>query len=122
MTPTVTLNWGLRYDYEAPRTDRFNQLSNFDYTAASPLKAAGIDLRGGLIFPGVNGLSRFQVNPDRNNFAPRIGIAWRISPKTVLRTGADISTRPPQDSAQEQVHLASAGIRPRPVSSRALTA
>ena len=90
VTPTVTLNWGLRYDYEAPRTDRFNQLSNFDYTAASPLKASGIDLRGGLIFPGVNGLSRFQVNPDRNNFAPRIGIAWRISPKTVLRTGAGI--------------------------------
>jgi hypothetical protein len=90
LTPTITLNLGLRYDYEAPRTDRFNQLTNFDYNAASPLQAPGLDLRGGLTFVGVGGQSRFNANPDRNNFAPRAGIAWRMLPKTVLRGGGGI--------------------------------
>ena len=90
LTPKITVNWGLRYDYEAPRTDRYNQLSNFDFQAASPLQVPGLALNGGLIFPGVNGLPRGQVNPDRNNFAPRLGIAWRVTPKTVIRTGGGI--------------------------------
>lgn len=90
ITPTFTLNWGLRYDYETPRTDRFNQLTNFDYNAQSPLQAPGYDLRGGLTFVGVNGASRYNTNPDRNNFAPRLGISWRVLPKTVIRAGAGI--------------------------------
>jgi hypothetical protein len=90
LTQTITLNLGLRYDYETPRTDRFNQLTNFDYNAKSPLTATGYDLRGGLTFPGVNGASRYNAKPDRNNFAPRMGIAWRFLPKTVLRAGGGI--------------------------------
>ena len=89
-TSKLTVNWGIRYDYETPRTDRYNQLTNFDYDAASPLQAAGLDLRGGLTFVGVNGLPRTNANPDRNNFAPRLGIAYRITPKTVIRAGGGI--------------------------------
>jgi len=90
LTPSVTLNLGLRYDYETPRTDRFNQLTNFDYDATSPLTAPGYNLRGGLVFPGVDGRSRYNARPDRNNFAPRAGIAWRLTPKTVVRAGAGL--------------------------------
>ncbi|MEZ5351330.1 MAG: carboxypeptidase regulatory-like domain-containing protein [Bryobacteraceae bacterium] len=90
ITPAFTLNWGFRYEFESPRTDRFNQLTNFDYNAASPLRASGLDLRGGLTFVGVNGVSRYNATPDRNNFAPRMGIAWRIRPKTVVRAGAGL--------------------------------
>ncbi len=90
LTPAITLNLGLRYDYETPRTDRFNQLTNFDYNAPSPLTAPGYEPRGGLIFPGVDGRSRYNARPDRNNFAPRVGIAWRLTPKTVLRAGAGL--------------------------------
>lgn len=89
-TAKLTINWGLRYDYETPRTDRFNQLTNFDYGAASPLRVPGLDLRGGLTFVGVDGTSRYNANPDRNNFAPRLGIAYRLTPKTIIRTGGGI--------------------------------
>lgn len=90
VTPKLTVNLGLRYDYETPRTDRFNQLSNFDFEATSPLKADGLTLRGGLVFPGVGGLPRYNANPDRNNIAPRVGVAYKLTPKTVIRAGGGI--------------------------------
>jgi len=90
VTPKLTVNLGLRWDYETPRTDRFNQLTNFDYTAASPLRAPGLNLQGGLTFVGVGGLPRTNANADRNNFAPRAGIAYRLNNKTVIRTGAGL--------------------------------
>ena len=90
ITPHLTLNYGLRYDYETPRTDRFNELTNFDYSARPPLNAAGLNLHGALSFAGVGGVSRYQSNPDRNNFAPRFGFAWRLGEKTVVRGGGGI--------------------------------
>ncbi len=90
VTPKLTVNLGFRYDFETPRTDRFNQLSNFDFAAPSPLKVTGLDLKGGVTFPGVNGRSRYNAKPDRNNFAPRVGIAWRVNSKTVIRTGGGL--------------------------------
>jgi hypothetical protein len=90
VTPKLTLNVGVRWDYESPRTDRFNQLANFDYSAASPLQVPGLNLKGGLTFVGVGGLPRINANPDRNNVAPRLGIAYRLNNKTVIRTGGGI--------------------------------
>jgi len=94
VTTRLTVNMGLRYDYEAPRTDRFDQLANFDYQARSPLTAPGLDLRGGLTYVGVNGVPRVNATPDRNNVAPRLGIAYRWRDKTVIRTGAGIFFSP----------------------------
>jgi outer membrane receptor protein involved in Fe transport len=90
LTSNLTLNIGLRYEIETPRTERYNQLTNFDYNAASPLSAPGLSLKGALTFVGVNGASRYQSNPDRNNFAPRVGFAWHVTPKTVIRAGGGI--------------------------------
>ena len=90
VTPKLTVNAGVRWDYESPRTDRFNQLANFDYQATSPIQASGLTLRGGLTYVGVGGLPRTNANPDRNNFAPRFGIAYRLDPKTVFRTGGGL--------------------------------
>jgi outer membrane receptor protein involved in Fe transport len=90
VTPKLTLNLGLRWEYETPRTDRFNQLTNFAYSATPPLQAPGLTLRGGLIFVGVGGLPRVAANPDRNNFAPRLGLAYRVNQKTVLRAGGGL--------------------------------
>jgi hypothetical protein len=87
LTPRLTLNLGLRYDYETPRNDRFNQLANFDFNAQPPLRGAG---PGALAYVGAGGLSRYQADPDRNNFAPRIGLALKLTPKTVVRTGGGI--------------------------------
>src|SRR5262249_7752779 len=88
LTPKLTLNIGLRYDYEQPRTDRFNQFANFDFNATPPLQNTGLNLKGALSFVGVNGMSREQSNPDRNNFSPRLGFAWKAAKKTVIRGGA----------------------------------
>jgi outer membrane receptor protein involved in Fe transport len=85
-----TLNLGLRYEYESPRTERYNQLTNFDFNATPPLTGTGLNLKGALSFVGVNGNSREHWNPDRNNFAPRIGFAWNVLPKTVVRGGGGI--------------------------------
>jgi len=90
ITPNLTLNLGLRYDYESPRQDRYNQLSNFDYDAVVPLRAPGLQLRGALSFPGTGGLSRLQAEPDRNNFAPRVGFAYKMGAKTVVRSGGGL--------------------------------
>lgn len=89
-TNKLTLNLGLRYEYEAPRTERYNQLTNFDQSLVPPLQAAGLDLRGALAFVGVDGRPRGQWDPDRNNFAPRVGFAYQITPKTVVRGGFGI--------------------------------
>jgi outer membrane receptor protein involved in Fe transport len=90
VTPKLTLNLGLRYEYESPRTDRYNQLDTFNYNLASPLQVPGLNLKGALAFVGVNGASRFQGNPDRNNVGPRVGFAYRLGSNTVLRGGGGI--------------------------------
>jgi hypothetical protein len=90
VTDRLTLNSGIRWEYESPRRDRYDVLTNFDFNARSPLQVPGYDLRGGLTFVGVNGISRYNTNPDRNNVSPRLGIAYRLFPKTIVRSGAGI--------------------------------
>jgi len=86
----LTLNLGLRYDYETPRTERYDRMNYFDPDAPSPLAAQVPqfpNLQGGLVFVGVDGNGRWQYEADRNNFAPRVGGAFQIDDKTVLRAG-----------------------------------
>jgi hypothetical protein len=92
----LTLNLGLRWEYTTPRTERYNQVTNFNYEGAVPLNAPGLNLRGVLSFPGTDGLSRAQQVSDWNNFGPRFGFAWQILPKTVIRGGFGISYAPSQ--------------------------
>lgn len=90
VTNGLSLNLGLRWEYETPRRDRFDQLTNFDFNALSPLAAPGFEVRGGLTFVNTGGLSRYNANPDRNNLAPRLGLAWQLTPKTVIRSGGGL--------------------------------
>lgn len=86
----LTLNLGLRYDYETPRTERYNRMNYFDPDARSPLASRVPqfpDLRGGLVFVGVDGNSRSQYDADQNNVSPRVGGAFQVNNKTVLRAG-----------------------------------
>jgi hypothetical protein len=94
VTPKLTVNWGLRYEYEAPWTDRFNQLTNFNFQAVPPITASGLNLHGALSFVGVNGNPRGQWNPSRGNFAPRLGFAYSLGQKTVIRGGAGLFYAP----------------------------
>ncbi|MDQ2948550.1 MAG: TonB-dependent receptor, partial [Acidobacteriota bacterium] len=85
----LTLNLGLRYDYETPRTDRYNNLDFFNPTIANPIgPQVGLpNLRGGLQYVGVSGNPREQADPDRNNVGPRFGFAYNATQKTVIRGG-----------------------------------
>jgi hypothetical protein len=90
ITSRLTLNLGVRYDYETPRTERFDRMNYFDPNARSPLAdvvPSLPNLRGGLVFVGTDGNSRWQFEPDRNNIAPRLGGAFEIDSKTVVRAG-----------------------------------
>jgi hypothetical protein len=90
VTPTLTVNLGLRWDYEAPRSERYNRMvRGFAFGQASPIasQVAGLNLQGGLLYAGSSGDSRLAFDPDRKHFEPRIGAAWRFAPKWVLRGG-----------------------------------
>lgn len=86
---SLTLNLGLRYDYETPYTERHNRLTNFDPNAAVPL--TGVQgLKGALTFLGVNGSSRYDSKAYANHIAPRLGFAWHVLPKTVIHGGGGL--------------------------------
>lgn len=99
VTQKLTLNLGLRWEYERPWTDRYNVLSSFDPGVRSTV--AGSTLVGGLIFPGVNGVERLAWNGHPNHFGPRFGFAYRTTSKLVLRGGIGVIYIPvfPQPAA-----------------------
>jgi len=95
VSPKLTLNLGLRWEHETPRTERYNRTTRgFAYDASSPLRAPGLTLRGGLVYAGVGGQPRGLVDPDRNNFSPRIGFAYSVTKKWVMRGGYALSYIP----------------------------
>jgi hypothetical protein len=95
VTRKLTLNVGLRYEYESPRTERYNRTTRgFAYGVPSPLQVPGMNFQGGLIYAGVGGQPRGLYDPDRNNFAPRVGFAYSLTPKTVFRSGYALSYIP----------------------------
>lgn len=87
--PKLTLNLGIRYELETGRNERYNRLSWFNPAAPSPIGAQiGFpNLTGALEFVGVGGNSGRQKVTNMNNWGPRFGFAYSISPNTVVRGG-----------------------------------
>ncbi len=84
----LTINAGLRWDYESPAVERYDRMvRSLDFNAASPLQVAGLSLKGSVLFANAAGQPRESLNKDFNNFAPRIGAAYKIRDKWVLRGG-----------------------------------
>ncbi|MBL8211913.1 MAG: TonB-dependent receptor [Bryobacterales bacterium] len=83
----VTVNYGVRYELHfQPHAYNLNMVNWWpeNYRGVGSLEASGI------VQGGVNGVPRNTVNNDRNNFAPRLGIAWRVTDSWVIRTGAGL--------------------------------
>jgi hypothetical protein len=101
LTRRLTLNLGLRFDLDLPRTERYDRTTRgFAYNTPSPLSVPGLDLRGGLLYAGVGGRPRGLRNPDWNNFAPRLSIAYSLSPRTVIRAGGAVNYVPAVGSVE----------------------
>jgi hypothetical protein len=84
----LTLNLGLRYEYNGPYTEAKNQIANLDvapgFTAAAPVEPGQTGPTFGVFPPSL-------IRPDRNNFAPRLGLAWKPLKLTVVRAGYGIN-------------------------------
>jgi hypothetical protein len=100
ISPRLTLNLGLRWDYESGVVDAENRLiRGFAFDETNPLAAqvrtapgaaecpACSTLRGGLLFAGVDGVPRALFDSDRDNIQPRAGFAYSLNDRTVLRGG-----------------------------------
>jgi hypothetical protein len=90
ITRRLTLNAGVRYDFDIPRTDRYNRLNWLDMEAPSPiadnpqLKAIfGDRLKGLMKFADEQ--HRTPYNGDYNNVQPRLGFAFALNNKTSIR-------------------------------------
>lgn len=86
ITRNLTVNLGLRWDVETPLTELHNRMTNFDFTDTATL-SNGTTVKGGLAFPGVNGLPRGDWQSNDHNFAPRVGMAYALGKSTVVRSG-----------------------------------
>jgi hypothetical protein len=112
----LTLNLGLRWEYEGALTERYDRsVRGFDPTYTQPIEAAAVaaytkvynaaagtanalpiapadfKVRGGLNYAGVNGNPRGLYETPKKNFLPQIGLAFKLTDKTVLRAGYGIN-------------------------------
>ncbi len=104
-TSHFTLNYGLRWDVDQPRTERHNQLSYFNPTDVSPINgqiATSADcpscgnLRGSTHFVGstTGQFGRQQINAHKLDFGPRIGAIWSPTQNWAVRAGFGIVYAP----------------------------
>jgi TonB dependent receptor-like, beta-barrel len=88
ITPKLTLNLGVRYDYGRPREEARGFLRGFDPDTPNPAAGGHLGAIVGAIGQGGLQSQWFGlVKPDRSNFGPRLGFAYSINEKTVLRGG-----------------------------------
>ena len=90
----LTLNLGVRYEYNGPYTEAQDRITNLEvgpnFSSAVPVVPAGAVLPPNSGTFATSSLPSL-IHPDRNNFAPRIGIAWKPFQKTVVRAGYGIN-------------------------------
>ena len=104
VTRKLTLTLGVRYELETAERERYNRavmgfnpqavqpwaqqvMANYAANPTPEIPAANFLLTGGLTFPTPNGHGQGLYNPDTNNIMPRLGFAYQMTPKTVIRGG-----------------------------------
>jgi hypothetical protein len=96
VTPQLTLNLGIRYEYESCMTERYDKLTYLDFNSQSSVQSQelGRTIYGGLAYAGVNGHPRKMCDASRNNWGPRFGFAYSAGTRFVVRGGYGISYLP----------------------------
>ncbi|MGB9404229.1 MAG: carboxypeptidase regulatory-like domain-containing protein [Candidatus Acidiferrales bacterium] len=89
VSPKLTVNAGIRYEFQAPYTEASNGASNYDIATDS------------LLLAGRGGNSASLVNTRWNDFGPRLGIAYQIDSKTVIRAGYGFFYSPENDARED---------------------
>ena len=97
LTPKLTLNLGLRYELFLTVKEKFNNQGTYDLSKQILFVPKGVQSQFAQLTPTIAALvplsataSRGLINPDLNNFAPRIGFAYSITPRLILRSGFGI--------------------------------
>jgi hypothetical protein len=91
----LTLTLGLRWEAQRPATERFNRLAYFDPNVVSPLNGQvplGREIVGGFRYASAD--NRFAWPADNTDLAPRVGLAYRLTDRLVMRAGAGIFYAP----------------------------
>ncbi len=86
MRSNLTLMYGIRYEFFAPYTEKFNHLSTIDTNPAGGFTSVA-QVQAGGTGPSSGNLPDALVYPFRVAFAPRLGVAWRLPKQTVVRGG-----------------------------------
>jgi hypothetical protein len=85
----LTLNYGLRWEFYAPYTEANNYESNYDVAS------------GNILLAGRGGNSRSLMNSRLDDFAPRVGFAYLVNSKTVVRGGYGLFYSPENDGRED---------------------
>jgi hypothetical protein len=89
ITPRLTLNYGLRYEYQDPWTEANNNMANYDLAS------------GNIVLAGRNGVPNGIIEARKNDFSPRFGFAYILNDKTVVRAGGAIFYSPENDGRED---------------------
>jgi hypothetical protein len=100
----LTVNVGLRWEIEGATTERYDQQTVMDPFIRNPLSdQVGLTLLGGYLFAGEDqSLGRRAIRGHEHKFNPRIGIAYQLNEKTVIRTGYGIFYGVPKFAATDR--------------------
>ena len=103
VTPNVTIDFGLRWEYDQPFTDVDDKIVNIDYVwdnsrapvfvrtgTGDPYEGNPPFSLGSIPYVRDGRFGRGAYKPDYNDVAPRLGLAWSVDPKTVVRAGGGI--------------------------------
>lgn len=91
VTPKLTLNYGLRFEFQDPWTEANNNMANYDLAS------------GNIVIAGRNAVSKSIIAARKNDLSPRLGFAYSVDPKTVVRAGGAIFYSPENDGREDSL-------------------